>query len=193
MNAVVLSLFSGINIAFALLSFIIYYKSTAQKFYLYFGLFSLFSGFYFLLSASTGTVDTDIRWIVLLFAAVYYAIFPWFIFEYIGKKSNFFLGLLASIFAAAISAFIMNPDTDNFATWQILAHIGLVGLMIVAIYAAFITRKNGVPGAKEFAFLSGLFVVLDWKKLSLTTPVNNFFHNTSPMFCHLTFTHCCSQ
>ena len=165
MNAIVLALFSGINFAFAILSFIIYHNNTSQKFYFYFGLFNLFSGFYFLLNVISGYVNFDIRWLIILCAGIYYGVFPWVLFEYVRVKHHNFLRLLSSVFAAAILIFIVNPDPDNFAIWQILAHIGLIGLMVAAVYATIVLIQNKRSGAMLFGFISALFVLLGLEEI----------------------------
>ena len=86
MKDFILTFFSGISLAFAGISIFVYWKNVSQKIYLYFGLFSLFSGFYFILNAISSYVILDIRWAALLCAAAYYAIFPWFILEFIAIK-----------------------------------------------------------------------------------------------------------
>lgn len=52
-NILLLSLFSGFNIGFAILTSFVWFKNKDQKVYLSFAIFSFFSGFYFILKALT--------------------------------------------------------------------------------------------------------------------------------------------
>ena len=126
MDILFLSLFSGFNIAFAILTFSIWSKNKNQKVYLYFGVFSFFSGLYFLLKALSTGLLIDIQWLVILCAGTYYAIFPWFVFEFINRKRHKILWLLSSIFALAVIVFIIEPYHDQIPVWQKIAHIGLI-------------------------------------------------------------------
>ncbi len=72
-----LSLFSGFNIASAVITFFIWFKNKGQKIYLTFAIFSFFSGIYFILKALSISLDLDIFGIIISCAGVYYAAFPW--------------------------------------------------------------------------------------------------------------------
>ncbi len=165
MKDFILTFFSGISLAFAGISIFVYWKNVSQKIYLYFGLFSLFSGFYFILNAISSYVILDIRWAALLCAAAYYAIFPWFILEFIGIKKKIILWPISGLFALAISAFLLNPDPGNFALWQILAHFGLICLLAVTSYAAFVLLKNRRARRKEFFVLTVIFLLLGLEEM----------------------------
>ena len=160
MDTLFLSLFSGFNIAFAILTFSIWLKNRNQKVYLYFGVFSFFSGLYFLFKGLSINLDINIQWLVILCAGIYYAIFPWFVFEFIHRKRHSILWLLSSIFALAVVVFIIEPYDDQIPLWQNIAHIGLFGLMIVTIYASFILKRDKKREANEFIFLTAVFVFL---------------------------------
>lgn len=158
MDILFLSLFSGFNIAFGILTFSIWLRNKSQKVYLYFGIFSFFSGLYFMLKALSMILEIDIEWLVILCAGTYYGIFPWFIFEFIDKKSNIISWLLSSIFALAVIVLIIQPYQDQFPVWQMIAHIGLIGLMIITIYASIKLRKDKRPGSNEFILLTSIFI-----------------------------------
>jgi DNA-binding CsgD family transcriptional regulator len=165
MTVVILSVFAGINLAFAFLSFYIFLKDKKQKVYLYFCIFSLFSGLYFLLIASTGLFHNDYRWAILSCAAIYYGIFPWFIFSYINKKNNFILWILTTIFAVAIITFLIKPGENNYALWQIIAHIGLLGLMTITLYGSMVLTKEKKRSALDFLVLTIFFVFLGLEEI----------------------------
>ena len=133
MDVLFLSLFSGFNIASALLTTYIWFKNKDQKLYLFFAIFSLFSGLYLILRAVSISFNLDIFGIIIFCAGVYYAVFPWFIFELIKKKNNLLLSSLTIIFVFAVLGFIFFPGNESISIGQIIAHIGLVGLMGVTI------------------------------------------------------------
>ncbi len=160
MNLVFFSLFSGINIAFAFLSFFIYSKNRSQSMYLYFGVFSFFSGLYFLFQSVSVALVLDFRTAIIFSAAIYYGIFPWFIFEFVGKKFNKALWFISLLFLIAFLVFMIVPEEGPFAYWQIIAHTGLVGLIICVILASAYFKKTQRPGNVQFIFISSLFVIL---------------------------------
>ena len=142
MNVIILSLFSGINIAFAVMSFFIWRKNKTQKLYFYFGVFSLFSGLYFLLIGLSSVFQIDLLKGVIFCAAIYYGIFPWLIFELVNKRKRFYSIIISLVFALAFLLLIINPTTSNYDIWQIVAHMGLIGLFSVVIYASLIFKKK---------------------------------------------------
>ena len=160
MDILFLSLFSGLNIAFALLSFSFWLKNKNQKLYLYFGVFSFFSGLYFIFNAFSLGLKIDMQWLIILCAGTYYGIFPWFIFEFIDHKSNKILWFLSSVFAFAVIVCFFEPYHNQIPIWQKIAHIGLTGLMIITIYASFKLKKDKKREANEFILLSSIFVFL---------------------------------
>jgi hypothetical protein len=86
MKELVLSFFSGINMVLALLAFYVGMRIPNQRFYKYFGFFSLFSGLYFLFMTLDSQTNFSIYALVILSAGLYYAAFPWFVLDFIGKR-----------------------------------------------------------------------------------------------------------
>ena len=107
MSVVLFSLFAGVNIAFAILSFFIYSKNRSYNMYLFFGIFSLFSGLYFFFQSISTIFEADLSIGIIFCAAVYYAIFPWFIFEFVKKKFNKALVFISLLFFLAFLVFII--------------------------------------------------------------------------------------
>jgi len=165
MDVLFLSLFSGFNIAFAILTSFVWFKNKDQKLYLFFAIFSLFSGLYFILKALSISLNLDIFGVIIFCAGVYYAVFPWFVFELIKKKNNLLLGSLAITFALAVLGFIFNPWGESIHIGQILAHIGLVGLMAVTIYASIQLLKKEKYNATGFVFLTIIFIFLGLEEI----------------------------
>jgi DNA-binding CsgD family transcriptional regulator len=165
MDIIFLSLFAGINIAFAIFSFYVSRKNDARRLYSLFSVFSFFSGIYFLLLAIEGILSVDIRWAIILCAAIYYGVFPWFILEFTKRKKQNYLWILSSVFALAFFVFVVYPQTGKFAIWQVLAHIGLIGLMVVTISSCIKFKRAGKRGANEFMIMCFLFVFLGLEEI----------------------------
>lgn len=160
MSVLILSLFSGLSLAFGILSFYIAIKNRSQAIYTYFGVFSFSSGLYFLTIAVAQNTGMNINWLTIFFAAVYYGVFPWFVFELIGKKNRPLLFVLSSIFVVAFIAFLLDNGNGEIAVWQMIAHIGLIGLIGIALYGTYILFYNNESGKYVFAVLSILFAIL---------------------------------
>lgn len=165
MEVLILSLFSGINIAFAFLSLFIWKYDKTQKLYLYFGIFSMFSGFYFLLLGLSMVLDLNIFYAIIFCAAVYYGVFPWLIFGLINENKKTYAFILSLIFAVAFAFLVLDKTERVFPLWQITAHIGLVGLFVFVIYASIIYYKNKLKGANEFLILAIMFVFLGLEEI----------------------------
>jgi len=164
-NIIFISLFSGFNIAFAILSFFIWQREKSQKLYLYFGIFSLFSGLYFLLSGVSIVFQLNIFNAIIFCAAIYYGIFPWLIFELTENKNRTFPFLVSIIFASAFMILILYPDDSDYAVWQIMAHIGLMGLFIAVIFTSIILKKKKQVGGKSFMVLTIIFILLGLEEI----------------------------
>ena len=164
-NVILISLFSGFNIAFAILSLFIWKNEKSRKLYFYFGLFSLFSALYFLLSASSIAFQIDLYIPIIFCAAIYYGIFPWLILELIENKNKTIPFLLSFIFAFAFFTLILYTETSDYAAWQIIAHIGLLGLCLVVAYTAVVLKKRKITGANVFMVLSVVFIFISFDEL----------------------------
>jgi len=132
MKVLILAFFSGLNIAMAILSVFIWRYEKSQKVSLYFGVFSFFSGLYFILIAFSDYLEADLRTPIILCAAVYYALFPWFLNAYVGKKNGVISFILSGIFFLAFVLFVGKINILGLFTWQHLAHLGLLGLVVVS-------------------------------------------------------------
>jgi DNA-binding CsgD family transcriptional regulator len=186
MNTILLSFFSGINIAFAILSFFIWRKNKTQILYFYFGIFSLFSGLYFLLIALSSIFQIELFKGIIFCAAIYYGIFPWLIFELIDNRKRLSSIILSMIFALAFLIMVFNHEmSNNFAIWQIVAHIGLIGLFSIVIYASFIFYKKNIKGTNEFLVLVILFVFLGSEEIIANYTSYQFLSNYIPWIAPL--------
>ena len=54
----------------------------------------------------------------------------------------------------------MVPEEGPFAYWQIIAHLGLVGLIICVVLASMFFRKTQRDGSLQFILISVLFIIL---------------------------------
>lgn len=120
MNTLILSILAGINLAFSLLSLNIWQKNKKQKVYLYFAIFSLFSALYIFLRDASEFLNYRIDGAVILSAAVYYGVFPWFIFEYVKIKQKLIPLISSIIFLIAFILFFFNIPIFNYGKlWHI--------------------------------------------------------------------------
>lgn len=177
MKVLILSLFSGLNLALALLSVFIWRYDKSKKVSLYFGVFSFFSGLYFILIACSDYLEADLRTPIILCSAVYYAIFPWFLNAYVGKKNGILSISLSVIFVLAFILFVGKISVLGIITWQHVAHLGLLGLVVVSILSLkFIREKDH---KKDFALtiLVILFVFLVFEEIVATYTHRSFLAN----------------
>ena len=161
MVLVLFSLFSGINLAFAVMSLFVYSKDKTQNLYLYFSVFSFFSGLYFLFQSIGAAIGVDLGSLILFSAAAYYAIFPWFLFEFVGRKPpKKYLWPLSILFFIAFLVFMFIPQSDQVQYWQIIAHLGLIGLIICVIIVNVIYKQEKRPRSIQLVLISVLFIAL---------------------------------
>ncbi len=176
-NIIFISLFSGFNIAFAILSFFIWTSDKSQKLYLYFGIFSLFSGLYFLLIGLSVVFELEMHYAIIFCAAIYYGIFPWLIFELIENKQRTTSSILSFIFAFAFFVLLIYPDESDYALWQIIAHIGLLGLCLTTAYSSIIFKKRKLKGANSFVVLTIVFIFLALEEILSSAAGSRFLRN----------------
>ena len=178
MDTGILTFFAGINIAFALLAFLFVRGNQGERFYLYFGIFSLFSGLYFLLGSIENLTAFNLSVPIITSAAVYYGIFPWFISEFIGRQFIKINIGLTSIFLIAVLFYIIRFDGALGLIWQVLAHAGLLGLIAVSIYASYFLFKRREKGAAQlilitilFSFLGGEEILSEYTQIDILQPL----------------------
>lgn len=160
MNEGILYISAGISFAFAILNLLIGFQKKSQSFYLHFGIFSLFAGFYFFFGAIDDANNKNITAIRIFSAAVYYSAFPWFIATFLNVVRKKILWSFSLIFLAAFLLFIAHLSTGSFAIWQIVAHIGLIGLMVYTAFAVYISYDGSKSESKLMAFLTFVFIFL---------------------------------
>ena len=143
---------AGINLAFAFISFFIAYKKIDWLIYTTFGLFSLFSAFYFI------SPILNLSWQFAIFgAAVYYAAFSWFVNSFIEKQDNKIPLAFSIIYGLAFLGFII-PGFRFYG--QLLAHIGLMGLVVQLVFASITLKKSGRKSYIDFSVLTVFFTLL---------------------------------
>ena len=168
MQEVVLSVFFGINFAFAGLSFSVYVMNRNQILYALFAGFSFFSGLYFLLQVISLVLEVDLMGGIIFCAAVYYGFFPWFLYEFVGRKRTGLLWVQSGVFLLAFLAYLFAPDFGTVPVWQIIAHIGLLGLIVLVLFAADHYKRSGGKDYLAFLMLCGLFVILSLEEIIRT-------------------------
>lgn len=173
MSELIFALFGGVNMSFAILSLLIWLKNRKDKVFLYFGLFSLFSGFYFLLSSFSSYLNQDWSRLIIFCAGVYYSIFTWFVFSY-SKISNQKISWgFSSLFFLAVVLFILRLDSPFDILWQIVAHAGLFGLILILFYGTKVLYTKSIKEANALLVLTIIFCLLALEEVFRTyTEVN---------------------
>ena len=105
-------------------------------------------------------LQLDMYKAIIFCAAIYYGIFPWLIFELIDYKQRTVPFILSSIFALAFLVLLIYPDESYYAAWQIIAHLGLLGLCLAATYTSIVFKKKKLKGANSFMVLTIVFIFL---------------------------------
>jgi DNA-binding CsgD family transcriptional regulator len=121
-----------------------------------------------LLIALASILEKDLGTGIIFSAAIYYGIFPWFLFQFVGKKQNTVLSLESAVFLLAFLFYLFAPEKKGVSYWQIVAHIGVLGLVALAISASLHYRNTGVRRYKTFVALCLLFVVLALEEIVRT-------------------------
>ncbi len=160
MNEGILYISSGISFTFAILNLLIGLQKGSQRFYLYFGVFSLFASFYFFFGAIDDSTDKKIAAIRIFSAAVYYSAFPWFIGTFLNVVKPKVLWTFPFVFLTAFLLFLLHLSTGNFEVWQIVAHVGLIGLMTYTAYTVYVTFDKNKGESILMTCLTILFIFL---------------------------------
>lgn len=177
MNLLLLSLLVGINLAYSILSLFIWKKNKKQKVYLYFSIFSFFSACYILLNSLSNLTDYKINGLTIICAGIYYAIFPWFIYEYVRVLKPKITTLLATIFLLAILFYFTNFNLFGIPFWQLLAHFGLIGLLLVAFDGYIILKKKNDDYSIYFLLIVLLFGFLAMEEIITSYTGSKFLSN----------------
>ncbi len=174
MQLLILSLFAGVNIAFGFLSFLVWKYDKFKRLLFYFAIFSLFSAFYFLFIALSIYKELDMGRIVIFCAAVYYAMFPWFLHEHIGINRRWVSTGLSLIFFVAYMFFFFKINLFGLITWQHIAHLGLIGLVLISFQGFMDLKTKGNSGHKQFFVLVVIFAFLAFEEIIATYTRESF-------------------
>ena len=164
-NEGILYISAGISFAFALLNLLIGLQKKSPRFYLYFGVFSLFASLYFFFGAFDDFSDNRIAGIRIFCAVIYYSAFPWFISSFLGFVNRKVIWSFFLIFLIAFLLFLTHLATGNFEIWQIVAHIGLFGLMIYTAYAVIVSFDIKKRESWLLAGLTSIFILLGLEEI----------------------------
>lgn len=165
MELFILTILAGVNLAYSILSFFIWRKNKKQYLYLYFFIFSFFSGLYIFLNTTSGIIKLNIRGVIIFSAACYYAIFPWFIFAYTNIKRPKTAIALSVVFLIAFLLFFTDFTLFGYPLWIIIAHIGLIGLIIVSYQSCLILKKKKNSNSIHLQILVIIFAVLGFEEI----------------------------
>ena len=152
-----IAVFAGINFAFALIGFLIAFRNRKARSYLFFSVVSLFSGLYLMTELPLFNASISRDWLAILFAAIYYSSFGWFVFYFVEIKNRFLVWLSTAIFVLAFVLFLLHSNSN---LWQYAAHFGLLLLVAQAFLASRELKRVNRGTHKEFTFLTFIFALL---------------------------------
>ncbi len=160
MSEGILYISAGISFAFAILYILIGLQKKSESFYLLFGIFSLFASFYFFFGAIGEANNKNFAVLQLFSAAAYYAVFPWFVGTFLKVVPKKILWTFPFVFFTAFILFVLHLINGQFGVWQLVAHIGLLGLIIYASYAVIISFDAKKRESIIMAGLTAIFILL---------------------------------
>jgi PAS domain S-box-containing protein len=136
----------GSSVAIGVLSFLAGLNIRSSRTYLYFGVFSIGAGLYYLIflgHATTGEFFGISYRLLISAAAVYYLSFPWFIAEFSGSRKRGIPLLLSLTILAGYVVFLFSDLQIHFPVWQAIVHAGSLGTGIYGIYRGWqLTRRS---------------------------------------------------
>ena len=142
---------AGVSLSIGLLSLLVGLYIRTSKIYIYFGLFSIAAGLYYLIFSLVYPVSRDFllhNRLLLSVGAVYYICFPWFIAEFTGYKKKAWLVILSLAILAGYIAFLFTKNPAESLTWQVIIHITSLGIGIFGLARGLkftrVSRASGI-------------------------------------------------
>jgi PAS domain S-box-containing protein len=137
-----LLIFAGVSLAMGLVSLILGLKRAVDRVYLYFAVFAISAGLFQLFLDSEFIDAAGIQhmgFATITFAALYYAILPWFFGAYSGNRKPTFQWIITSIFILTYLFYFSFARDRHIPVWLITAYLGIFSLSAFGIY---ISIKN---------------------------------------------------
>ena len=154
---------AGVSLSIGLLSLMVGLYIKTSKIYLYFGIFSIGAGLYYLLfnlvDPSSTTFLPNNR-LLISSAALYYMIFPWFIAEFTRSRQKVWPILLSATIFAGFLIFLLAGIQSRSLAWQIIIHAGSIGIGLYGVFRGLkYIRMSRIPGIVFTSFMV-IFVLL---------------------------------
>jgi len=148
---------AGVSLSIGLLSLLVGLYIKTSKIYLYFGIFSIGAGLYYLIfnlvDPSSVTYLSKNR-LLISSAAIYYMVFPWFIAEFTRSRQKIWQLLLSTTILAGYLIFILSDIQNRSLTWQVIIHAGSIGIGIYGVIRGLkYIRISRIPGMVFTAFM----------------------------------------
>jgi PAS domain S-box-containing protein len=155
-------IFAGISLAMGLVSLLLGLKRGVERVYLYYAIFALSAGLFQLFLDpefvdASGFQHKSIS--TISFAALYYAVLPWFFGSYTGNNLKGVQWLISGIFLLTYILYLsLNQDVIT-PLWLISAYIGIFLLAVYGIYQSlknkFFKKRN-----QDFFFAFSVLILL---------------------------------
>jgi PAS domain S-box-containing protein len=142
---------AGVSLSIGLLSLLVGLYIKTSKIYLYFGIFSIGAGLYYLIfnlvDPSSITFLPKNR-LLISSAAIYYVFFPWFIAEFTRSRQKVWQVLLSTMIFAGYLIFLLSDIQNRSLTWQVIIHAGSIGIGFFGVFRGLkyirISRITGI-------------------------------------------------
>lgn len=177
MKLLVLSLFIAANIAFAVFGLRLRKHDKLKKIPAYFAIFSLFSALYFFFIALDVLTDIQMEMLIVFCWLVMYAMLPWFLRDHIGRQRKVILMGLSSLFFVAFIFFFFRINLLGLITWQHLAHLGLIGLVLAGLLGCIDLKSKENPAWSVYFTLVLIFTLLVFEQIVTTYTHRSFLES----------------
>ena len=165
MKLLILSLFIAVNIVFAAFGFRVRKHDKFKKLPAYFAIFSLFSALYFFLIVLDVFTNREMGRLIVFCWLVMYAMLPWFLRDHIGRQRRLISMGLSSLFFAAFIFFFFRINLLGIITWQHLAHLGLIGLVLTGLLSRIDLKSKENSGWSVYFALVLIFTLLVFEQI----------------------------
>jgi hypothetical protein len=177
MKLLILSLFVAANIAFAAFGFRVWKYDKLKKTPVYFSIFSLFAAFYFFFVALDVFPNREMGSLIVLCWLVMYAMLPWFLRDHIGRQRKVVSIGLSSLFFVAFIFFFFRINLLGIITWQHLAHLGLIGLVLTGLLGSIDLKSKENSGWSVYFALVLIFTLLVFEQIVTTYSHRSFLES----------------
>ena len=142
---------AGVSLSIGLLSLLVGLYIKTSKIYLYFGIFSIGAGLYYLLFSLQDPASEAFHIqnrLLISFAAIYYICFPWFIAEFTRSRQKIIPALYSLIIFSGYLLYLFTDLHNGSLTWQVVIHAGSFGIGCFGVFRGLkyfrISRISGI-------------------------------------------------